>query len=95
MGAADFSKVKNALPEVESLMAAAPKIEKSAGALGSVSSMLGDNAGSLGKMAGVYDSFSKLGLGKDMVGKFIPIIVDYSKTKGGEVISNLLQTALK
>jgi hypothetical protein len=95
MGVEDFSKVTAAMPEVEPLMGAAPKIEKGSGTLGGISSMLSQNTGSLGKMAGLYDSFSKLGLSKEMVGQFIPVILDYSKSKGGEVVSNLLKTALQ
>jgi len=95
MGVEDFSKVTTSMPEVEPLMAAAPKTEKGSGALGGISSMLSKNTGSLGKIAGLYDSFSKLGLSKDMVGQFIPLILDYSKSQGGEVVSNLLKTALQ
>ena len=91
----DFSKVTTAMPEVEPLMAAAPKTEKSSGILGGASSMLGGKTGSLGKIAGLYDSFSKLGLSKEMVGKFIPLILDYSESKGGKTISNLLKAALE
>ncbi|MBW1670145.1 MAG: DUF2780 domain-containing protein [Deltaproteobacteria bacterium] len=95
MGVEDFKKVTTAMPEVEPLMAAAPKIEKSSGTLGGISSMLSEDTGSLGKMADLYDSFSQLGLSKDMVGEFIPLISDYAKSKGGETVSNLLKTALQ
>jgi hypothetical protein len=95
MGVEDFKKVTTAMPEVEQLMAAAPKIEKGSGTLGGISSMLSKDTGSLGKMAGLYDSFSKLGLSEDMVGQFIPLISDYAKSKGGETVSNLLKTALQ
>ena len=95
MGVEDFSKITTAMPEVEPLMSAALKIEKGSGTLGGISSMLSENTGSLGKMAGLYDSFSKLGLSKDMVGQFIPLILDYSKSRGGEIVSNLLKTALQ
>jgi len=95
MGVEDFLKVTTAMPEVESLMAAAPKTEKGSGTLGGISSMLSENIGSVGKMAGLYNSFSRLGLSKDMVGQFIPLILDYAKSKGGETISNLLKTALQ
>jgi uncharacterized protein VcgC/VcgE DUF2780 len=95
MSTESFSKVLAALPEVESLMAAAPKADKSTGTLGGISSVISSKTGSLGKFADLYDSFSKLGLSKDMVGKFIPNILDYSKSKGGETISNLLKTALQ
>jgi len=95
MGVEDFKKVTTAMPEVEPLMAAAPKIEKGSGTLGGISSILSKDTGSLGKMAGLYDSFSKLGLSEDMVGQFIPLISDYAKSKGGETVSNLLKTALQ
>ena len=95
MGVEDFKKVTTAMPEVEPLMAAAPKIEKSSGTLGGISSMLSKDTGSLGKMADLYDSFSELGLSKDMVGEFIPLISDYAKSKGGETVSNLLKAALQ
>jgi len=95
MGVEDFKKVTTAMPEVEPLMAAAPKIEKGSGTLGGISSMLSKDTSSLGKMAGLYDSFSKLGLSEDMVGQFIPLISDYAKSKGGETVSNLLKTALQ
>lgn len=91
----DFSKVTEAMPEVESLMAKAPKAEKGSGLLGSAGSMLGGDAGSLGKAAGLYNSFSKLGLGKEMVGRFIPVILNYSKAKGGNTVFNLLKAALQ
>ncbi|MDY6989510.1 MAG: DUF2780 domain-containing protein [Thermodesulfobacteriota bacterium] len=95
LGVDDFSKVTTAMPEVQELIGAAPKIEKGSGALGGISSMISKDTGSLGKMAGLYDSFSQLGLSKEMVGQFIPLILDYSKSKGGEVVSNLLKTALQ
>ena len=95
MDAEDFLQVTSAMPEVEPLMAAAPKIKKGSGTLGGISSMLSKNTGSVGKMAGLYDSFSKLGLSKDMVGQFIPLILDYAKSKGGATVFNLLKTALQ
>ena len=55
--------------------------------------MLGGGASKLGNPA-LADSFNKLGLGGDMVGKFVPIVVDYVKEKGGKVVMNFLKSAL-
>ena len=88
----EFSTVKNTLPEIESLMVVAPTMKKKSSSLGS---LLGKNAGSLEKMAGLYKSFSKLGLSKEMVGQFMPIIMDYAKSKGGDIVSGLLEKAHK
>ncbi len=95
MSAEDFSTVTTKMPEVESLIAKAPETGKSSGLLGSASSMLGEKGGSLGKMTGLYDSFSKLGLSKEMIGQFMPIIYNYAESKGGPAISNLLKAALQ
>lgn len=95
MAAEDFTKVTTSMPEVESLMASAPKAEKSSGLMGSASSMLKDNTGSVGKMAGLSDSFSKLGLSKDMIGQFMPVVYNYAESKGGPVVSNLLKAVFQ
>ena len=95
MGVEDFLKVTTAMPEVESLMAAAPKTEKGSGTIGGIASMLSENIGPVGEMVDLYNSFSKLGLSKDMVGQFIPLILDYAISEGGETVSNLLKTALQ
>jgi hypothetical protein len=46
-------------------------------------------------MAGLASSFSSLGLSSDMVGKFVPVILEYAKSKGGDGVSSILQGALK
>ena len=95
MDVEDFLKVITAMPEVEPLMAAVPKNEKGLGSLEGISSMLSENIGAVGKMAGLYDSLSNLGLSTDMAGQLISIILDYAKSNGGEVVFNLLKTALQ
>ena len=90
----DFSSIAKAVPGIDQMMGAAPKIEKSSGALGSISSMMGKTSDKLGGMAGLTSSFQKLGLSGDMVNKFTPIILDYVKNKGGEHAMNLLKGAL-
>lgn len=41
------------------------------------------------------NNFDLIGLAPDMVEKFIPIMIDYVKTQGGETDANLLKTALR
>jgi hypothetical protein len=94
MSVADFAKVTAAMPEVNSLMDAAPAAEKDSGALGGLSSMLGKKGSGWASLTGVSGAFSKLGLGSDMVGKFIPIILEYAKAKGGDGVFSLLKSAL-
>ena len=88
----DFSSVAKAVPGIDQMLGAAPKVEGSSSSLGKISSMMGNNK--LGRMAGLTSSFEKLGMSGDMVSKFTPIILDYVKNKGGEHVMNLLKGAL-
>ncbi len=88
----DFSSVAKAVPGIDQMIGAAPKVEGSSSSLGKLSSMMGSNK--LGGMSGLTSSFEKLGLSGDMVSKFTPIILDYVKNKGGEHVMNLLKGAL-
>jgi len=90
----DFSSIAKAVPGIDQMLGAAPKIEGSSGTLGGVSSMMGRSSSKLSGMTGLTNSFEKLGLSSDMVGKFTPIILDYVKNKGGEHVMNLLKGAL-
>jgi hypothetical protein len=88
----DFSSIAKAVPGIDQMIGAAPKVEGSSSSLGGISSMMGSNK--LGGMAGLTSSFEKLGLSGDMVSKFTPIILDYVKNKGGEHAMSLLKGAL-
>jgi len=88
----DFSSIAKAVPGIDQMIGAAPKVEGSSSTLGGISSMMGSNK--LGGMAGLTSSFEKLGLTGDMVSKFTPTILDYVKNKGGEHAMSLLKGAL-
>ena len=98
MSAGDFDVVSSELPDVDSLIGAAPDTGSSAlgslGALSSGSSLLGGSSGGLGDMAGVASTFSDLGLSPDMVTQFVPVILEYAQTSGSEQAMQLLQGAL-
>ena len=88
MSSDDYSQLLNAVPGIDSLISAAPQ----AGGLGGkTSSLLGGSAGS---MAGLADSFSKLGLSPEMVNQFVPIVLDFVQSEGGQQTMTLLKNAL-
>lgn len=88
MSSDDYSQLLNAVPGIDSLISAAPQ----AGGLGGkASSLLGGSAGS---MAGLADSFSKLGLSPEMVNQFVPIVMDFVQSEGGQQTMTLLKNAL-
>ncbi len=89
-----FSTVSESVPGMDQLLATAPQSGASSGLAGGLSSLAGDQAGSLGSLASLASSFQQLGLSSDMVTKFVPVMVDYVKQSGGEVAASLLSTAL-
>jgi hypothetical protein len=55
---------------------------------------LGGIADKLGAAQALAPAFQKLGLKPEMVGRFVPIVVDYVKSSGGSPVANLLTGAL-
>jgi hypothetical protein len=88
LGAGDFSKVSAAVPGVDGLINAAPA---SGGALGGITKMFGGGGG----LAGLAGGFSKLGLDAGMVSKYVPVILSFVQSKGGDGVKSMLEKVLK
>lgn len=91
----DFSQITSAIPAITDLISSAPESGGLAGALGGLASSLGGNAGQLGDLASLASSFSKLDLDAGLIGKFIPIVLSFVQSQGGETLKVLLEKALK
>ena len=76
----DFNALTKLIPGTDTYMKAAKD-------LGAVTGPVGDKAG-------LTSSFSKLGMGSDMVGKFKGVLSDFVGKAGGESAKNLLAAAL-
>ena len=85
----DFSKVSDAVPGIDGLIKAAPASG------GGIFSGIGKMFGGGGGLAGLAGGFSKLGLGGDMIGKFVPVILSFVQSKGGDGVKSILEKALK
>jgi len=95
LGGDDFAQVKNAIPGLDDLIGAAPESSGAMAALGGLASKFGGGgAAKLAGLAGLAGGFSKLNLDKDMIGKFIPTILDFLKSKGGGA-ADILAKVLK
>ncbi len=81
----EFTTVAGAVLEMDSLLSAAPKTDGLAGMAGKA----------LGSAAGLAGSFDKLGLDADMVGKIMPVVLNYAKGNGGETVMKVLAGALQ
>lgn len=95
LGAGDFGTIAEAVPGVEDLVGSAPQAGGLGSALGGITSALGGEGSGLGSLAGLAAGFSQLNLDTGMAGKFIPIILSFVQSKGGDSVKDLLAGALK
>jgi hypothetical protein len=86
----DFQKVSDAVPEMDKYLEAAPETKESGGALGKLSSM-GGGLGKVGSLGGLTDSFSQLGMDSGTLTKFVPVVLEYVQSTGGDSVSGLLK----
>lgn len=95
LGGADFSQVANAVPDVEKLISSAPAAGGLGSALGGLASSFGGGAGQLGDLAALAGGFKKLNMSSDVISKFIPIIMSFVQSKGGDAVKGILEKAMK
>ncbi len=86
----DFSKVADAVPSMDALLNAAPSFAKIPG-VGKIASVVEGGAGKAIGLASLADQFSKLKMDKEMIGKFVPIILSKVESKGGAQIADILK----
>jgi len=98
LGAGDFAKIAGAVPGVEDMVSSAPESGGAAGALGGLGglmSSMGGSVGQLGSLASLTSGFKSLNLDAAMVSKFMPIVLSFVQSKGGDGVKSLLEKALK
>ncbi len=92
----EFAKVAAAVPNAKELIASAPQNGGTAKLVGGLLGALGGSkARGLSDLAGLAGGFAQLKLDSGMVAKFIPIIVEFAKRKGGQDIVALLAKVLQ
>ncbi|MCP4695129.1 MAG: DUF2780 domain-containing protein [Desulfobacterales bacterium] len=94
LGDKDFNKVSDVIPEMDSLLGAAPK-GGSGDMLGGVMKSLGGDAEKLAGAASLAGAFSDLGMDSGMIGQYMPIVLSVVESYGGDTVKNLLQSALE
>ena len=92
----EFDQVAATVPEMDSLLQAAPKSSGSMGDMLSQGSSLfgGETNKQVGSAMDLANSFSELGLSPEMVNEYVPVVLDYVEAKGGEAVRSLLSSAL-
>jgi hypothetical protein len=95
----DYGQVAAAIPGIGDLIKAAPAVSESTAKQSDKMSGLTQGLGSLtkavdsaGKYTAVYDQFKQLGLSTDMVSQFVPVILSFTESAGGESVMNILKS---
>lgn len=91
----DFPKVAAALPGVNEAISAAPQTGGAAGLVGGLLGAIGGKAQGLAGLAGLAGGFSQLKLDSGMIAKFLPIVLEFVKSKGGAEVAGLLAGVLQ
>lgn len=92
----DFSKVAAAVPGVKDMISAAPEAGGLAKLAGSLLGKLGGGqAAGLKDLASLAGGFSQLKLDSGMITKFVPIILEFVKGRGGQEVVALLGKVLQ
>lgn len=86
----EYAKVESAVPEAAELVKKAPTTDATSVA----GSAVGKAGGSAAGIASLGSSFQKLGLSTDMVGQFVPVVVDYVDKKGGSEVGSIIKNVL-
>ena len=95
LDAGQFAALSKAVPEMDSLLSAAPKQSGGlSGLAGGASSALGEANNPYGNLAGLASAFKVLNLSPDKADEFVPVVVDYVRTKSGALTANMLHSAL-
>ena len=63
--------------------------------IGGLAGALGGGGGQVANIAALAGGFSQLGLSPAMISKFVPVILSFTKSQGGEQVMNILAGVLK
>ena len=93
LGDAGFKKIADAVPGVQELLTSAPSEGGVGGMLGKLAAKVG--AGDLGNLASLAGGFKKLNLDTGLIAKFVPVVLNFVGSKGGDTVKTLLESVLK
>ena len=94
LGSDDFGKVANTVPGIDGLLSAAPESGGMSSLIGGLASSFGGSS-QLGNLASLAGGFKNLNMDSGLVAQFIPIILSFVQSKGGDVAKGLLEKVLK
>ena len=95
LGEDDFAQVAKYVPGINDMLKQAPQAGGIMGALGGLASAMGGEAAGIGNLVSLAGGFSQLGLDSGMIGKFVPVILSFLQSQGGDEVKSLLERVLK
>jgi Protein of unknown function VcgC/VcgE (DUF2780) len=97
MGADQFEQLLGGMPGINELLAHAPATDSGGGGLlGGFASMASSfGGGDLAMGAKLLAAFGSLGMNKDTLVKFRPIVLQFLESQGGQELVTKLRAALK
>ena len=91
----DFSQLSAAIPGVDQLIEAAPDAGGGLlGGFGGLASAFGGRVGALGNLASLAEGFEALGLDSGMVSRFLPLVLSFVESQGGDRLQEMLAGVL-
>jgi hypothetical protein len=84
LGMADFSTLSAAVPEMDSLLAAAPELSEQSKGLSSLMGSAGKYGDALKGSAEAYSRFKSLGLNAEQIPQYIAVTSDFLQGAGGQ-----------
>ncbi len=94
LGTDDYSQIARQVPGIDSLVESAPGPGMLGSALKGFASNIGGGNADVGNLAGLAGGFSKLGLDTGMISQFIPVILSFVQSKGGDALKGTLSKVL-
>ena len=100
LGNSDFSQLSGMVPEMDTLLAAAPALSENAQGLSSLMGSAGKYGSALQGATQAYSQFKTLGIGVNQIPQYITVTNEFLESKGGgdtvaifkEGVSSLLAT---
>lgn len=94
MQADSFAQLEQSVPDMPEMLGAVPAQSQQSGWAGNLSSITGASGGTAGNLLSVVSAFQQQGMSPQMVQQFIPVVIDYVKTRGNDTLANTLSSAL-
>ena len=92
----EFAQITPYIANMEDLFQAAPSSQGGiGGVMGGIASTPGDASTDLHNEVSVANGFSQLNLDRDMIQKFVPILLSFIQEQGGDHAKALLEKGLR